>query len=159
MDSLFIYQFIKTLHILSAMVILGTGFGTAFYLFVVNRSGSVAAQSVVSHWVCKADFWFTTPCVIFQFFSGLWLTKAMGMPLSATWVWVSLLLFFFAGACWLPVVVWQLKMRDIAKKSCDDSDTTLPKTYWHYAKKWELLGYPTFIAVVIIVFLMVFKPM
>lgn len=60
------YLIVKTLHIISATLMVGTGFGTAFYLFWANRSGSVAAQSVVSHWVIKADWWFTTPAVIFQ---------------------------------------------------------------------------------------------
>lgn len=55
------YLIVKTLHIISATLMVGTGFGTAFYLFWANRSGSVAAQSVVSHWVIKADWWFTTP--------------------------------------------------------------------------------------------------
>ena len=159
MDSLFIYQFIKTLHILSAMVILGTGFGTAFYLFVVNRSGSVAAQSVVSHWVCKADFWFTTPCVIFQPISGIWLMKQMNMSWSATWIWASIGLYIFAGALWLPVVWWQIQMRDIAKMEHLKDNKTLPSRYWKLAKWWELAGYPAFLAVIIILFLMVIKPM
>ena len=67
------YLIVKTLHIISATLMVGTGFGTAFYLFWANRSGSVAAQSVVSHWVIKADWWFTTPAVIFQPLSGLWM--------------------------------------------------------------------------------------
>lgn len=158
MDSVTLYQLIKTLHILSAVLLLGTGFGTAFYLFFANRSGSVPAISVVSHWVCKADFWFTTPAVLFQFFSGLWLMHAIKMPFSATWIWTSLALFFFTGACWLPVVIWQLKMRDIAKKACDNNEN-LPAQYWQLAKKWEMMGYPAFCAVIVIVFLMVFKPM
>ena len=56
------YLIVKTLHIISATLMVGTGFGTAFYLFWANRSGSVAAQSVVSHWVIKADWWFYDPC-------------------------------------------------------------------------------------------------
>lgn len=84
--------------------------------------------------------------------------QAINMPLSATWIWLSLLLFFFTGACWLPVVVWQINMRNIAKQSYDNGDNTLPQTYWQYAKKWELAGYPAFLAVLGIVFLMVFKP-
>ncbi|MDO4250575.1 MAG: DUF2269 domain-containing protein [Moraxella sp.] len=158
MDSLLLYQTVKTLHILSAVLLLGTGFGTAFYLFFANRSGSVPAISVVSYWVCKADFWFTTPCVFVQFFSGLWLMHALKMPFSATWIWASLGLFFFVGACWLPVVVWQLKMRDLAKKACDNNEN-LPAQYWQLAKKWEMMGYPAFCATIAIVFLMVFKPM
>lgn len=158
------YLLVKTLHILSAMLILGTGMGTAFYLFFVNRSGSVPAQAVVSHWVCRADFWFTTPAVIFQLGSGLWLMHQMKMPFSATWIWASLGLYAFAGLCWLPVVWWQMQMRDIAKRANDNlannrGKTTLPKTYWKLAKKWELLGFLAFPAVVVIVFLMVIKPM
>ena len=48
------YLIVKTLHIISATLMVGTGFGTAFYLFWANRSGSVAAQAVVSKWVMKA---------------------------------------------------------------------------------------------------------
>ena len=158
MDSLLLYQFVKTLHILSAVIITGTGFGTAFYLFVVNRSGSVSAQSVVSYWVCKADFWFTTPCVIFQPISGVWLMSKLGIPWSATWIWVSIGLYLFAGMLWLPVVWWQIQMKNIVKHACDTS-STLPQSYWRYAKKWELAGYPAFLAVVVIFFLMVIKPM
>ena len=40
------YLIVKTLHIISATLMVGTGFGTAFYLFWANRSGSVAAQAV-----------------------------------------------------------------------------------------------------------------
>jgi len=47
------YLVVKTLHILSATLMVGTGFGTAFYMFWVNRSGSVAAQSVVARWVVR----------------------------------------------------------------------------------------------------------
>ena len=67
------YLIVKTLHILSATLMVGTGFGTAFYLFWANRSGSVPAQAVVSKWVIKADWWFTTPAVIFQPLSGWWM--------------------------------------------------------------------------------------
>lgn len=158
------YLIVKTLHILSAMLIAGTGFGTAFYLFVTNRSGSVPAQSVVSHWVCKADFWFTTPAVIFQPLSGLWMMYQLKMPITATWIWVSLALYAFAGVCWLPVVWWQIQMRNLAKTANDNlennrGETTLPSEYWKLAKKWEMMGYPAFTAVIVIFFLMVMKPM
>jgi len=108
------YLIVKTLHILSATLMVGTGFGTAFYLFWANRSGSVAAQAVVGKWVIKADWWFTTPAVIFQPLSGLWLLHQMGMPLtwSGAWLWVkwTLALYALAGACWLPVVWLQIQM-------------------------------------------------
>jgi uncharacterized membrane protein len=50
--------------VLPSVVLVGTGFGTAFYLYMVNRSGSLAAQAIVGRLEVKADLWFTTPAVI-----------------------------------------------------------------------------------------------
>lgn len=152
------YLIVKTLHILSATLLVGTGFGTAFYLFFANRSGSLPAQTVVSKWVCKADFWFTTPAVIFQPLSGLYLMHLAQIPFSATWIWATLGLYAFTGLCWLPVVVWQLQMRDLARRALENGDKEPPARYWQLAKRWEMLGYPAFTAVIIIYFLMVLKP-
>lgn len=159
MDSATLYNIVKTLHILSAVIITGTGFGTAFYLFMVNRSGSLASQAVVARLVCRTDFWFTTPAVIFQPLSGVWLMYQIKMPWSATWIWATLGLFVFAGVCWLPVVKWQLDMARLAEQAVADGASSVPPEYKRLAKKWEMLGYPAFTAVVIIFFLMVLKPM
>ena len=52
---------LKTLHILSANVLLGTGIGIAFFKWITDRSGSVAAIRVVSERVVLADTIFTAP--------------------------------------------------------------------------------------------------
>ena len=156
------YLIVKTLHILSATLMVGTGFGTAFYLFWANRSGSVAAQAVVGKWVMKADWWFTTPAVIFQPLSGLWMLHHLGMPLTwgGAWLWVkwTLALYVLAGACWLPVVWLQIRLAKIAQAANEAGETSLPGQYWRYARLWELLGYPAFCATLAIYFLMVLKP-
>lgn len=157
------YLIVKTLHIISATLMVGTGFGTAFYLFWANRSGSVAAQAVVSHWVMKADWWFTTPAVVFQFFSGLWLLRYLGMPFTwdGMWPWVksALVLYVFAGACWLPVVWLQIRMARLAQAAHAEGKNILPDIYRRYQFWWELLGYPAFCACLVLYFLMVIKPM
>ncbi len=66
-----LYLLLKTLHIASSVLLVGTGLGSAFYMFFANRSGSVAAQAVVSRLVVRADWWFTTPCVVIQPVSGI----------------------------------------------------------------------------------------
>lgn len=60
------YLILKWLHIVSSVLMVGTGLGSAFYLFFANRSGSLEAQAVVSRLVVRADWWFTTPTVIIQ---------------------------------------------------------------------------------------------
>ena len=151
------YLIVKTLHILSATILVGTGFGSAFYLFWTNRSGSVAAQAVVARWVIKADWWLTTPAGIFQPLSGLWLAHYAGFPLTARWIWLTFALYAFAGLCWLPVLWLQLRMAAMAEEAVAQ-EKPLPPRYRRYARCWEWLGYPAFCAMVAVYFLMVLKP-
>ena len=67
------YLFLKTLHILSSVVLVGTGFGSAFYLFCANCSKSLEAQAVVARFVVLADWIFTTPAIIVQPLTGVML--------------------------------------------------------------------------------------
>jgi uncharacterized membrane protein len=151
------YLIVKWLHILSSVLLVGTGLGTAFYLFFVNRTKNVEAIAEVSRLVVRADTWFTTPAVIFQPLSGLWLMQQTGLTLTTGWIFASLALFFFTGACWLPVVWLQLKLRDMARASRDRGEA-LPPRYWRFARLWETLGYPAFIAMTVVFYLMVNKP-
>ena len=65
------YLLLKTIHILSSVVLVGTGFGTAYYLFFANRSGQVVAQAEVARLVVRAHWGFTTPAIIVQPLTGL----------------------------------------------------------------------------------------
>ncbi|MDR1349694.1 MAG: DUF2269 domain-containing protein [Zoogloeaceae bacterium] len=153
------YLLVKWLHVISSVLLIGTGFGTAFYFFFVNRGKNVEAIREVSRLVVRADTWFTAPTVIFQPLSGLWLMREAGLTLTTGWVLASLALFFLAGACWLPVVWLQLELRDMAttKASCEQAEP-FPPCYWRFARYWEWLGYPAFIATLGIFYLMVVKP-
>jgi uncharacterized membrane protein len=151
------YLTLKFLHILSATLMFGTGLGTAFYMFVTNRSGNVQAIAVVSRWVVRADWLFTTPAVIFQPISGLLMAYSLGYPLTANWLWISMALYALAGACWLPVVWIQLRMRDMAQSSAQDN-SALPAKYWRYERIWTALGFPAFISLIVVYWLMVNKP-
>lgn len=150
------YLIVKWLHIVSSVLMVGTGFGTAFYLFFVNRTRNIEAIAEVSRLVVRADTWFTTPTVIIQPLTGLWMMQQVGWSLSTGWIANSIGLYVLAGACWLPVVWLQLKLRNMAVAS-RDAGVCLPERYWHLARIWEWLGYPAFIAVTVIFFLMVNK--
>jgi len=152
-----IYLLLKTVHILSSVALVGTGFGSAFYLFCANRSKSLAAQAVVARFVVLADWIFTMPTVILQPATGLAMLSLAGLPLSTPWVAWSIGLYVFAGACWLPVVWLQIRMKRMADVSLQEG-APLPALYWTYARAWELLGYPAFAAMLAIYFLMVNKP-
>ncbi len=150
------YTLIKTLHILSMVLLFGTGLGSAFYKWMADRSGQLAHIAVTNRHVVLADWWFTTPTVIFQPLSGLWLIGQLGLPLGTPWVAISLGLYVLAGACWLPVVWLQIRMRDLAATALADGKA-LPPAYWRMARAWFWLGIPAFSAMVLVVALMVFK--
>ena len=152
------YLIVKTLHILSATLMVGTGFGTAFYLFWANRSGSVPAQAVVSKWVIKADWWFTTPAVIFQPLSGWWMMSQAHLSFDTKWIAWTIGLYVLSGICWLPVVWLQVRMAAMAR-GAHATQAALPALYAVYARRWEALGYPAFIAMAVTYYLMVNKPM
>lgn len=80
-----------------------------------------------------------------------------GFQFSATWIFWGLVLYLFAGACWLPVVHLQIKMRDLAKQALL-THTELPASYWKMDAWWIILGSLAFPAVVVIFYFMVFKP-
>ncbi|WP_150427036.1 DUF2269 domain-containing protein [Dechloromonas sp. CZR5] len=150
------YTLIKTLHILSMVLLFGTGLGSAFYKWMADRSGVLAHIAVTNRHVVLADWCFTTPTVIFQPLSGLWMLHLLGLPVSTPWVATSLGLYALAGACWLPVVWLQIRMRDLAADALA-AGTPLPPAYWRMARHWFWLGVPAFGAMVLVVALMVFK--
>ncbi|MGM9514133.1 DUF2269 family protein [Roseateles sp. DB2] len=151
------YLILKTLHVISSVLLAGTGFGSAFYLFFANRSGSLETQAAVCRMVVKADTWFTTPTVILQPLTGLWMAHLAGWPLDTPWLLAALILYVVAGGCWLPVVWLQLRMRDMAETALAHGEP-LPERYWRFARWWEALGYPAFAAMPLIFWLMVAKP-
>ncbi len=151
------YLILKTLHILSSVLIVGTGFGTAYYLFFTNRLGRVSSIADVARLVVRADWWFTTPAVIFQPISGLWLAHMAGWAWDTPWIVLSVVLFAITGACWLPVVWLQVRLARMAEQAAARQQE-LPARYWRYARRWEWLGYPAFIAMLGVYFLMVLKP-
>ena len=151
------YLILKWLHIVSSVFLVGTGFGSAFYLFFTNRMPSLEARVVVSRLVVRADTWFTTPAVIVQPITGIAMANMVGWPLTTPWLAVSIALYLFAGACWLPVLWLQLRMAKLAQAALDGG-TPLPEQYARFQRWWEWLGYPAFISMLVVFFLMVNKP-
>ena len=152
------YQIWKWLHILSSTLLFGTGLGTAFFMFVTNRSSDVRAIAVVTRYVVLADWLFTATSVVFQPLSGLMMMHLADIPLRTPWIWLSFALYFVAGACWLPVVWIQMQLRNIARDAAAAGASTLPARYWKYERAWILLGIPAFFSLVVVFYLMVAKP-
>lgn len=152
------YLLVKTLHILSATVLFGTGVGTAFYLLVTTLGRDVRVVAAVTRWVVIADWLFTATTAVAQPLTGWWLAQRMGMPLmEVAWLRASVLLYALAMACWLPVVGLQIRLRDLAAAAAREGGP-LPPAYWRAFRAWVALGVPALLAFLAIFWLMVAKP-
>jgi uncharacterized membrane protein len=127
-------------------------------MFFASRTRDVRATAIVVRYVVIADWAFTTPTIILQPLTGFYLIHLAGFPVNAAWIVWSIVLYLLAGACWLPVVWMQIRMRDMAADAVRNS-TELPAKYWSYLRAWVALGSVAFLALVAVFYLMVAKPM
>jgi len=147
-----LYLGIKLLHILSATLLFGTGLGTAFFMFSAYRSNDSRAWSKTVDIVVRADWYFTTPAVVIQLLTGLWLMAQLGIPFTSVWFVAVIGLFVLVGACWLPVVWIQIRLRNLLGAGAG-LDACRP-----LMRAWIALGVPAFVSVIVIFWLMVYKP-
>jgi uncharacterized membrane protein len=151
------YSLIKWLHIVSSTVLFGTGAGIAFFFLRAQRTGDTKIIAAVSRDVVLADMVFTATAVVLQPVTGIALALMAGFPLSSPWLVLSMVLYVLVGICWLPVVWLQMRMRDLAIVAASH-ELPLPSAYRRYYRWWFALGWPAFIGVLVIFYLMVAKP-
>ena len=151
------YFIIKYLHVLGAIVILGTGSGIAFFMLTAHRSGDAAFIARTAASVVIADIVFTASAVILQPVTGALLMSMSATAFEARWLMTSLLLYVVAGLFWIPVIFMQVEMRDLAR-AANAKNQALPSRYFMLFRRWLLFGIPGFGSVMVILWLMIAKP-
>jgi uncharacterized membrane protein len=151
------YVTVKWLHILASTFLFGTGVGTAFYMLCATLDRDPSVVYTVARYVVIADWMFTAPSVLVQPITGFYLVYLADYSLTSRWIAWSTALYLLAGACWLPVVWIQIRLRDIAGRAAEGG-TELPPEYWRYFRVWFVLGMPAFLGLVVVFYLMVAKP-
>jgi uncharacterized membrane protein len=152
-----IYFLVKYLHVLGAIVILGTGSGIAFFMLMAHRTGDVPFVARTAAVVVIADMLFTLSAVILQPVTGGLLMKMSATGLAEKWLMLSLALYALAGVFWIPVVFMQIEMRDLARIA-EQKREPLPPRYFALFRRWCLFGIPGFGSVAAILWLMIAKP-
>jgi uncharacterized membrane protein len=151
------YFLIKYLHVLGAIVILGTGIGIAFFMLMAHLSGDRTFIARTAATVVIADIAFTLSAVILQPISGGILMALTGTSLAEHWLLASIALYALAGLFWIPVIFMQIEMRDLARAAAT-KDEPLPKRYFEVFRRWFAFGIPGFGSVMVILWMMIAKP-
>jgi uncharacterized membrane protein len=152
-----LYLFCKWLHILSSTVLFGFGAGTAWYFWNAHLTGEPALISRVGRMVVNADWIFTGTSGIIQPISGLALAWLAGIPLTEPWLIVAYALYVIAFLCWLPVVWLQIKAQRLAQLAVE-TEMPLSQDYYRTMRYWFVLGWPAFLGLMVVFWLMIAKP-
>jgi uncharacterized membrane protein len=105
----------------------------------------------------RADFIFTLPAVILQPITGALLILQAGYDPGQLWLVASYALYVIAGLCWVPVVWLQIRMKRMleAKVAGGEFDGA---AFERLRRAWFRLGWPAFLGLIVIFWLMVAKP-
>jgi uncharacterized membrane protein len=152
-----LYFIVKYLHVLGAIVILGTGTGIAFFMLMAHRSGDPAFIARTATTVVTADMLFTLTAVLLQPVTGGLLMALSATTLVERWLVISLGLYAVAGLFWIPVIFMQVEMRNLARTAMVQRQP-LPPRYFALFRRWFGFGIPGFGSVMLILWLMVAKP-
>jgi len=153
------YLLLKWLHLIGASVLLGTGTGIAFFAWFGYRQavrlGDLGLLRGILRLTVTADFVFTASAVVVQPFTGLALWRLAGGGWDSHWLRAVLALYLGIGACWLPVVLLQLRLRDLALAA--PSTGGLGARFHALFRRWFLLGLPAFAGVLALYALMLWR--
>lgn len=152
-----IEEIVRLAHVLGATVLFGTGAGIAFFMVMAHRTRDPAIIAHVAGSVVVADTIFTATAVVIQPLTGAWLAHLTGWPLTEGWIVLSLALYVVTGLFWLPVVVFQIRMRNLARAAAREG-AALPASYFRLYRIWFAFGFPAFFSVIAIFWLMLTKP-
>lgn len=145
------YQLLKLIHILSATLMIGTGFGSAFYLFFTYKKSSVSTIKDVLTLVVLADAIFTTPSVIIQLITGIMLSNMMGLTYT-NWFWVVISVSGIVFILWIRAAFIQVKLKKILAE-----ENEISIRFHRMMNIWFYLGIPSFLGSVYLYYLMVYK--
>lgn len=151
------YLLLKWAHILSGTVLFGAGLGTAAHMWMTHRTGSVPAIAVATANTVRADWWFTASSGAIQPATGAGLIWIGGYDPFAPWLLAAYALYAIAGACWTVVAALQIRARGLAREALR-SGGPLPAGYFRIMRAWYALGWPAFLALLAVFWLMVAKP-
>lgn len=152
-----LYLLVKWVHVLSSTILFGFGAGSAWYFWNAHLTRDPMTIARVGRIVVRADWIFTGSSGIIQPVSGVALAHLAGWSLTEPWLIVTYGLYALAFACWGPVVWLQIRAQCLARQAAE-TENALGDDYRRTMLCWFVLGWPAFLGLVGIYWLMITKP-
>lgn len=149
--------FLKSVHVLFAMLYLGTGLGSAYYKMRAFRTRDPHVIAFLDREIVRADWLFTVTSGVVMPATGAIMVAKLQLSFATSWVVTAFGLWMVAGLLWLWAARLQIQMRTMSADALRDNQP-LPPQYMRAQRLWMMLGIPAFLAAMATVVVMVKKP-
>ncbi len=152
------YDFMKFLHIIGVVLLIGNVTITAFWKAFADRTGHVHVVAYAQHLVALCDWVFTLGGIVMIVIGGYGMAFVRGYHVfESTWLILGQLFFLVSGLIWLFVLIpLQMRQGKQARVSCLSG--SVPAAYWRDGRRWLTWGIIATIPLVGAIYVMIVKP-
>jgi uncharacterized membrane protein len=152
------YLWLKTLHVLGAVLFLGNIIVTGWWKFMADRTLNPQIIAFAQRQVTLTDYVFTAGGAALLLASGWGNAALHGMEIhSMRWLTWGFWLFTISGVIWVTILIpVQTKQIAMAKSFADGAE--IPQEYWRLCKRWNFWGALATLLPLLNLYWMVFKP-
>ncbi len=152
------FNLLLTLHILSAVWLMGHLISSAFWKARADGSGNPETIATTAQALVRSDLMFTGPGIVVLLATGIWMAGLTGWErFQELWLGTSFFLVIVMVILWLAVLLpQQRRMARFATDSLEGVDQS--DNYRRASRLWSMAGGVMTLIPVIALVLMVFKP-
>lgn len=152
-----LYSFLKFLHVLGVVLLIGNVTITAFWKVFADRTGEPSLVAHAQYLVTLTDWIFTLAGIVLILVGGYGMVLTEGIdPFGASWLVWGQLLFLLSGVIWIAVLV-PAQVRQATAARTFRAGEDIPASYWKDARQWLIWGIVATVPLVAATFLMVMK--
>jgi len=146
-----LYLALKLVHILFAMVAVGTNFSYAFWLRLAGNDRDRIAHTLES--IHRLDMWLANPAYVIVLLAGIGMVVVGPYPITTPWILLAIVLYVLVALLGITLYAPAVRRQRAAALADPNSDD-----YRRAARRSNILGLVAVAIVTVIVYLMVLKP-
>jgi uncharacterized membrane protein len=152
------YEFMKFLHVIGAVLLVGNVTITAFWKVFADRTGDAQVVAYAQRLVTLCDWVFTLSGIVMIVIGGYGMAYVQGLNIFGNaWLILGQLFFIVSGLIWLFVLI-PLQIRLAKQARVSGLSGSVAPAYWRDGRLWLIWGIIATIPLVGAIYVMIAKP-
>lgn len=152
-----LFHILLYIHIFAAIVMIGISIANGFGKTLADRTRNVQRMTFALELTIYFNKVLMLPSLVFLALSGLSLTFIMHLPFSRGWILQSIIILFIFFVLYFVGNHYEHRLYNIVKHSGENNHKIVSDRYWKESKKYNFIGFLVIIAILLILYLMVFQ--